>query len=94
MANIKSSLKRIGITKRNTLRNKYYKSIVKNFIKKYLISLISYKSQKTDVNLQSSIKILNSVYSKLDKATKAKVVHKNSAARKKSALKLLLTVDE
>ena len=36
------------------------------------------------------MKNLNILYSKIDKATKANVLHKNTAARKKSALKIAL----
>ena len=35
MANIKSSLKRIDVAKRNTLRNKARKSEIKTYIKKF-----------------------------------------------------------
>jgi|TARA_B110000977_G_C10963863_1_gene449647 small subunit ribosomal protein S20 len=87
MANIKSAIKRINVSKRNTLRNKQYKSNVKTFTKKYLLALDTYKNEPNEINLESVLKNLNTVYSKLDKATKAKVLHKNTAARKKSALK-------
>ena len=86
MANIKSAVKRINVTKRNNLRNKQYKSNIKTFTKKYLVALNTYKSEPNDLNLEVAIKNLNIVYSKLDKATKANVLNKNTAARKKSAL--------
>lgn len=88
MANIKSAIKRIDVTKRNSLRNKQYTSNVKTFTKKYLLALKTYKLEPNDLNLELTIKNLNMVYSKLDKATKANVLHKNTAARKKSALKM------
>lgn len=88
MANIKSAIKRIDVTKRNNLRNKQYNSNVKTFTKKYLLALKTYKLEPNDLNLELTIKNLNMVYSKLDKATKANVLHKNTAARKKSALKM------
>jgi|Transcript_26425 small subunit ribosomal protein S20 len=90
MANIKSAIKRIDITKRNTLKNKQYNSTVKTFIKKYLQSLGIYKKEPNEVNFQTAIKNLEIVYSKLDKATKVNVLHRNTAARKKSALKIAL----
>ena len=90
MANIKSAVKRIDITKRNTLRNKRYESTVKTFTKKYLVSLDIYKSDPNESNLKLVMENLNLVYSKLDKATKAKVLHKNTVARKKSALRIAL----
>lgn len=88
MANIKSAIKRIDVTKRNNLRNKQYNSNVKTFTKKYLLALKTYKLEPNDLNLELTIKNLNMVYSKLDKATKTNVLHKNTAARKKSALKM------
>ena len=61
MANIKSAVKRIDITKRNTLRNKRYESTVKTFTKKYLMSLDIYKSDPNESNLQLVMKNLNLV---------------------------------
>ena len=90
MANIKSAIKRIYVTKRNNLRNKQYSSNVKTFTKKYLISLDTYKTDTNGINFETVMKNLNILYSKIDKATKANVLHKNTAARKKSALKIAL----
>ena len=90
MANIKSAVKRIDITKRNTLKNKQYKSMVKTFSKKYLKSLAEYKNNPNEDNFKIVLENLNILYSKLDKATKAKVLHRNTAARKKSAFKIAL----
>lgn len=39
MANIKSALKRIDITKKQTLRNKSRKSEIKTYIKKFDLAL-------------------------------------------------------
>ena len=54
MANIKSAIKRIDITKRNTLENRRYSSNVKTYTKKYLMSLEAYKldPEKWGVNVQ------------------------------------------
>lgn len=92
MANIKSAIKRIYITKRNALQNKQYKSLIKTFIKKYLISLENYKKCTDEINLQIAILDLNNAYSKLDKATKIKILHRNNVARKKSRLKIALNL--
>ena len=86
MANIKSAIKRIKVTKRNTLENKLYSSNVKTFTKKYLVSLNEYKEKPNPTNLALVTKNLSIVFSKIDKATKKNVLHKNTAARKKSAL--------
>jgi small subunit ribosomal protein S20 len=90
MANIKSAIKRIDVAKRNNLMNKQYSSNVKTFTKKYLISLDQYKAEKNDTNLEIVMTNLSKAYSKIDKATKSNVLHSNTAARKKSALKRAL----
>ena len=92
MANIKSAVKRIDITKRNTVRNKTYSSNVKTFTKKYLVSLDQYKNNPNEENLNIVMNNLNMIYSKLDKATTVNVWHKNTAARKKSALRNALNL--
>jgi len=86
MANIKSAIKRIDITKRNTLENKLYSSNVKTFTKKFLTSLDEYKQNPNPANLAIVTQNLSLTFSKIDKATKKNVFHKNTAARKKSAL--------
>ena len=86
MANIKSAEKRIEITKRNRLRNRFYKSSVRTLIKVFLKDLEIYKTSKDSNNKEKLQKLLNSVYSLIDKGTKKNVFHKNSAARKKSQL--------
>jgi ribosomal protein S20 len=58
------------------------------FTKKYLLSLQQYTNIPNDLNLNLVKDNLSSVYSKIDKATKANVLHKNTAARKKSALRI------
>jgi len=86
MANIKSAEKRIEITKRNRLRNRFYKSSVRTLIKVFLKDLEIYKTSKNSNNKEKLQKLLSSVYSLIDKGTKKNVFHKNSAARKKSQL--------
>jgi small subunit ribosomal protein S20 len=87
MANIKSAIKRIEIGKRNELRNKKYSTNIKTFTKKFLISLDHYKNEPSELILETVLKNLNTVYSKIDKATKVNVLHKNTASRKKAVLK-------
>ena len=86
MANNKSAKKRIDITKRNRLQNRFYKSSVRTLIKKFLKNLEVYKISKDFDDKEKAKKILSSVYSFLDKGTKRNVFHKNMAARKKSRL--------
>ena len=77
MANNKSAQKRIHINKRNRLKNRYYISSVRTMIKKFLNSLDNKTHAQT---------LLSEVYSLIDKGTKKRVYHKNTAARKKSRL--------
>ncbi|WBW50358.1 30S ribosomal protein S20 [Peptoniphilus equinus] len=79
MANIKSAIKRIDVTKRNTLRNKSQKSELKNMIKKFE-NLID--TDKTD---DASV-LLRQIDKKLKKAVSKNVLHKNNASRKMSKL--------
>ena len=90
MANNKSAKKRILITERNRLQNRFYKTSVRTLTKMFLISLDTYKINKTPENRAEAQTLLNSVYSLIDKGSKKKVFHKNTAARKKSKLALRL----
>jgi len=86
MANIKSAQKRILVTERNRLENRFYKSSVRTFTKQFLNALETYKSSQSSEDKVKAQKLLSSVYSLLDKGTKRNVFHKNTAARKKSKL--------
>jgi small subunit ribosomal protein S20 len=86
MANNKSAEKRIEITERNRLINRFYKSSVRTLIKRFLKDLENYKISKNPDDKEKLYKLLGSVYSLIDKGTKKNVFHKNAAARKKSKL--------
>lgn len=86
MANIKSAKKRIQINKRNRLKNRFYKSSVRTLTKVFLKDLEIYQTSKNFEDKERVKKILNLVYSLIDKGTKKNVFHKNSAARKKAKL--------
>ena len=86
MANNKSAEKRIEITKRNRLRNRYYKTSVRTLIKLFFKDLEFYKSSQNPEKKEKLKEILNSIYSILDKGTKRNIFHKNTAARKKAKL--------
>jgi small subunit ribosomal protein S20 len=86
MANNKSAKKRIEINKRNRLRNRFYKSSVRTLIKVFLKDLEVYKTSQDPTDKEKAKKILNSIYSLLDKGAKKHVFHKNSTARRKSRL--------
>ena len=86
MANNKSAKKRIEINKRNRLINRHYKSSVKTLIKIFFQGLENYKTSLNPEEKEKLQKILNSIYSLMDKGTKKNVFHKNAATRKKSKL--------
>ena len=86
MANNKSARKRIGINERNRLRNRYYKTSVRTLTKLFFKNLKLVENGQTPESKEKLQTILNSIYSFLDKGTKKKVFHKNTAARQKSRL--------
>ena len=75
----KSSLKRKRADKKRHLRNLKAKQVLKKTIKKFR-ALLSSK------NINEAKALLVKVYSLLDKAAKKKVIHPNTANRKKSRL--------
>ncbi len=92
MANNKSAKKRIEITKRNRLRNRYYKSSVRTLIKIFFQNLEAYKTSQDSEEKEKLKKMLSSIYSLIDKGTKKNIFHKNAAARKKSKLAAYLKI--
>ena len=86
MANNKSAKKRIEITKRNRLRNRYYQSSVRTLVKTFFQNLEVYKTSQSLEEKEKLKKTLSSIYSLIDKGTKKNIFHKNAAARKKSKL--------
>ena len=67
MANNKSAKKRILITKRNNLQNRFYRSSVKTLTKRFLKDLEIYKTSQDKID-KEKLKIgLNSLYSLIDK---------------------------
>lgn len=86
MANIKSAVKRIQINERNRLRNKSYKSAVKTLMKKCFVEITKYEANRSQSVRQEVTQSMNAAYSKIDKAVKRGVLHRNHGARKKSQL--------
>ncbi|NEQ74200.1 MAG: 30S ribosomal protein S20 [Okeania sp. SIO2C9] len=86
MANIKSAIKRIQIAERNRLRNKSYKSAVRTLMKKYFTAVENYAANPTEELKQEVDLRMSKAYSKIDKAVKCGVLHKNNGSRKKSRL--------
>ncbi len=81
MANIKSAKKRVLVAEKNRLKNVAWKSSIKTAVKKVL-ELASGEDKDA---LNSA---LSKVYQLCDKAVVKGILHKNTAARKKSRLAL------
>lgn len=78
MANIKSAKKRVKVLATKTLRNKAINTSLKTDIKKANIALESNANDKAEA-VRVAIRAI-------DKASAKGILHKNTAARKKSAL--------
>lgn len=83
MANIKSAKKRVLIAEANRQRNVAFKSSIKTAMKKALE--LSTSEDKDALNAAVS-----RVYQLCDKAVVKGILHKNTAARKKSRLVLAI----
>jgi small subunit ribosomal protein S20 len=86
VANSKSALKRIRVNERNRLRNKAYKSAVRSLMKKYFQAVEEYSASPSEEQKQNVDNYMSAAYSKIDKAVKKGVYHKNNGARKKARL--------
>ena len=83
MANIKSAKKRVLIAEANRQRNVAIKSSIKTAIKNAL-------ALATESNEEALNAAISKVYKLCDKAVSKGVLHKNTAARKKSRLVLAI----
>lgn len=81
MANIKSAKKRVLIAEANRLRNTAFKTSIKTAVKKALA--LAAGDDKEALNTA-----ISKVYQLCDKAVSKGILHKNTAARKKSRLVL------
>lgn len=75
----RSALKRQRVDKKRHLKNIRVKRQIKKTIKKFQV-LLSTK------NIEEAKTLLKKVYSLLDKAAKKRIIHPNTANRKKSQL--------
>ena len=74
--------------KRNRMINRRYSSTIKSLSKLFLSkvkTLAGTGEDKSKVK-EETVSIVNKVYSIIDKAVKKGVIHKNTAARKKSKI--------
>ena len=79
MANIKSAKKRVLIAERNRLKNQAFRTSIKTAVKKVLEL-----ANAEDADALKSA--LSKAYQLCDKAVSKGILHKNTAARKKSRL--------
>ena len=77
MPNIKSAKKRVKVIAAKTARNKANRSALKTEIKKANVAIASCENAQEAVRLATK---------KIDQAVAKGLLHKNTAARKKSAL--------
>jgi small subunit ribosomal protein S20 len=79
MANIKSAIKRIAISEENRARNRAVKSSVKTAVRRF--------AEEAEGNNEAATKqAMVEAVSTIDRAAAKGVIHKNAAARKKSAI--------
>lgn len=78
MPNIKSAKKRVLVSKANYEHNKAYRSALRTAVKK-ADAAIDAKSEDMAATVTAAVK-------KIDQAASKGIIHKNNAARKKSAL--------
>ena len=75
---------------RNRMINRRYTSSIKTLLKLFLkkIKEISFtsKDEEKDLEFSNLFNLKNNLYSIIDKAAKKGVIHKNTAARKKSKI--------
>ena len=79
MPNIKSAKKRVLVSKVNNERNKMAKSALKTTLKKFEAAVAEGNKEQADSAYTAAVK-------SIDQAVKKGIIHKNNAARKKSAL--------
>ncbi len=94
MANTKSAIKRIQVAERNRLRNKAYKSAVKTLTKRYQEAITTHEVAPSEESSKLVQERLSAAVSKIDKAVKRGVLHRNAGARRKSRLSKLLKATE
>jgi small subunit ribosomal protein S20 len=86
VANNKSSKKRILIAERNWLQNRTYKSAVRTLMKRCFTAVSAYSQEPGEDNKTAVQASLNAAFSKIDKAVKRGVIHRNTGANQKSRL--------
>lgn len=83
MPNIKSAKKRVLVIEKKTLINQMHKTALKTAVKRFETAVAENKAEEAKALFNDAVK-------KLDKGVKQGILHKNTAARKKSQLALIL----
>ncbi|MBQ2153934.1 MAG: 30S ribosomal protein S20 [Oscillospiraceae bacterium] len=83
MPNIKSAKKRVELSKAANARNKAEKSLLKTNLKKFDTAYTEGNREAADVAYKAAVKAV-------DQAVNKGLLHKNTAARKKSSMTLKL----
>ncbi|MCX7710323.1 MAG: 30S ribosomal protein S20 [Clostridia bacterium] len=78
MPNIKSAIKRVKVTKVKSLKNAMRKSALKTTIKK--------AKEVIETKEASAAEVFKKAVATIDKAASKNIMHKNTAARRKSKL--------
>jgi len=86
VANNKSAKKRIEIAERNRLRNRTYKSSMRTLMKRCFAACDAYSATPGDDAKASVQTSMRAAFSKIDKAVKVGVLHRNNGANQKSRL--------
>jgi small subunit ribosomal protein S20 len=86
VANNKSSKKRIEIAERNRLRNRTYKSALRTLMKRCLTACAACGKEPGSDEREAVQKSMGAAFSKIDKAVKVGVLHRNTGANQKSRL--------
>jgi len=79
LPNIKSAVKRVELAKKRTMRNASIKSATRTAVKKFEVALEQNDAATTATSFKKAVVAL-------DKAVSKGVLHKNTAARKKSQI--------
>ncbi len=90
VANNKSSKKRVEIAERNRLENKSYKSAMRTLMKRCFSACSVYSQEPGEAAKENAQTSINVAFSKIDKAVKRGVLHRNAGAHQKSRLSAAL----
>ena len=77
MPNIKSAKKRVRVSEKKNLHNRMFKSALHTSIRKYNVALEAGDKEAASVIYRETVK-------KIDQGVAKGIIHKNTAARKKS----------